>query len=68
MLYTSVPLSQEIRLLAAILAKNAIAKFWPVTHTNPLLGTLLREEKMRSRNMILQVLQEEPDRGVAAQV
>ena len=65
---TILPLLQEIRQLAAILAKNAIAKFWPVTHTNPSLGNLLRKEKARCKEVVLQCLQQEPNRGVAAQV
>ena len=59
---------QETRLLAAILAKNAVAKFWPAGGTHPLLIPVVAGEKARCRERVMDCLRSEPLERIATQV
>ena len=59
---------QETRLLAAILAKNAVAKFWPAGGTHPLLIPVVAGEKAMCRERVMDCLRSEPLERIATQV
>lgn len=59
---------QETRLLAAILAKNAVAKFWPSGLSSPILVRLMHDETGGCREKVMECLQNEPSDRVASQV